>query len=154
MIRHIHVHVHDAFEEGKHPRAENGQFGLGSKTEAALKLPEHAESLGGNVSYHKPISHEEAHEGMTSAGFNRTKHKADISTQAQKSQAARKGYAHKPTPESHYNHPEGHSAKIYTSGGETHYNIAPKSTLETQARTEAEIKAARSAQLRKAYLGK
>jgi hypothetical protein len=33
---HIYLHVHDAkWEEAKHPRAENGKFGVGSDTSAA-----------------------------------------------------------------------------------------------------------------------
>ena len=37
MIRHTHIHLHlrDSFEESKHPRAANGQFG--AATRAALK---------------------------------------------------------------------------------------------------------------------
>lgn len=30
MQRHIYIHVSDAWEESKHPRAANGQFGSGS----------------------------------------------------------------------------------------------------------------------------
>lgn len=29
MAKHIHIHVHDAWEENKHPRAKNGEFGRG-----------------------------------------------------------------------------------------------------------------------------
>ena len=34
-MKHIHIHFHDAFEESKHPRAENGRFG--EKSGATLR---------------------------------------------------------------------------------------------------------------------
>lgn len=51
MARHIHVHVHDAFEEGKHPRAENGEF---SETNANT-LSRNGWKIAGNAATHESM---------------------------------------------------------------------------------------------------
>ena len=38
---HIRVHVHDAFEESKHPRGEGGRFGPGAAHEGSAELKAH-----------------------------------------------------------------------------------------------------------------
>lgn len=43
-MKHIHIHFRDAFEESKHPRAENGKFGAGG---ASKEIHQHMAEFHG-----------------------------------------------------------------------------------------------------------
>lgn len=66
MAKTIHIHLHSkpthdagSWEEGKHPRAENGQFGKGSGGGAAAKKSAPAKKpAGSNKTEHSPGTHQ------------------------------------------------------------------------------------------------
>ncbi len=74
MAKHVHIHIHrgstaDAgFEESKHPRADNGQFGKGSGGSKG--------SAEGGKSHTETNSFTHPHSGSVTAAF--PKHKASI----------------------------------------------------------------------------
>lgn len=69
MANHIHIHLHDDFEESKHPRGEGGKFGAGSNrrvSPSAAQLKQLTEKA--NVEKAKIAAGKGQHRGVLTKG--------------------------------------------------------------------------------------